>query len=384
MKKTKTVLYVVRYPLLEDDHLKTKFKGQLNAFRQLGYHTLFLGYDKESFFLVDGKKKTKVGKPRFWLPNYIHTFLYPDLYKAAIKVIESGEVDIVYYRNAPVFHKTISMAKCIKKNNCKFVYEIPTYNPNSKEKSLSWIRSVYNTYSTAFAKKLETMPDLYVFMGDGNLETFHGVPAIRIENGVDTDTASLRNPVNDPGTIHVLALSSMSYWHGYDRLIRSLAEYKGSSNVLIHMVGNDGGGCMKEWKDLTYRHQLTEKVLFHGPMYREELDQMFDLCDIGVSSMGMYRKGFEDTSELKIREYISRGLPIVSSVYDAALEGLDNDLWYQVTNDDSIPSMDEIVRFAQKVKNDTTAKDRLRAYAAEELTWKAQYKKVFDRLEGVE
>lgn len=379
---TKTILYVVRYPLHENDHLKTKFNGQLNAFRQLGYHTLFIGYDKKSFFLVDGNKKTKVGKTRFWLPNYLHTFLYPDLYKAAMKVVEKSHVDIVYYRSAPVFYNTISMVRCIKNNNCKFVLEIPTYNPNAKEKSLSWVRSVFSAYSHIYEKKLKSLPDLYVFMGDGNLSEFHGVPAIRIENGIDIDSAPMRNPVNDKYSIHILTLSSMSYWHGYDRIINSLAGYTGLENVVIHMVGNDGGGCMKEWKDLACHYRLEDKVIFHGPMYGKELDKIFDLCDIGISSMGMYRKGFDDTSELKIREYVSRGLPFVSSVYDVVLDGLDKDLWYQISNDDSIPSMDGIVEFALRVKSDPTAKERLHAYAVETMTWKAQYKKVFDRLEG--
>lgn len=384
MDNKKTLLYIMRYPMYEGFNLKQKFDGQLNAFRQLGYHTLFIGFDKKFFYLVDGDKNAIVGKTHFHVPNYFHTFLYVDLYSAVMRVIRSNNIDIVYYREAPAFRKTLTMIRCIKKNKCKFVNEIPTYTPEIKETDLSAFRRIFRFYSNIWAKIMESLPNLYVFMGDGNLTTFHGVPAIRIENGIDPELMATRTPIIDPETIHILALSSMSYWHGYDRLIKSLSEYNGNRNIIIHIVGKDDGGCQKEWQELTSKLHLDKCIIFHGPMYGNDLDDIFNLCDIGVNSMGMYRKGFEDTSELKTREYISRGLPFVSSVYDVVLDGLDKDLWHQISNDDSIPSMEGIVEFALKVKQDDTAKDRLHEYAVTTMTWKAQYKKVFDRLEGVE
>lgn len=383
MENKKTILYVVRYPLYEGFHLKQKFDGQLNAFRQLGFHAIYIGFDKASFYLIDGNDKAVIGKTRFSIPNYFHTFVYIDLYKAAMKVVQDKKVDVVYYRMAPAFKTSYSMAKCFRNNHCKFVLEIPTYTPEVKETDLSFARKMFRSYSEIWGKKMEPLPSLYVFMGDGNLTSFHGVPAIRIENGIDPDLMPTRKPVNEQDTIHILALSSMNYWHGYDRLIKSLAEYKGTISVIIHLVGNDDGGCLAHWKELAQENSLNSNVIFHGPLFGEKLNRIFDLCDIGVNSMGMYRKGFEDTSELKTREYISRGLPFISSVYDVVLDGLDKDLWYQITNDDSIPSMEGIVGFALRIKSDPTAKDRLHAHAIETMTWKAQYKKVFEKLEGV-
>lgn len=382
MEKAKKLLYIVRYPLYEGFHLKQKFDGQLNAFRQLGYQTLFIGFDKQYFYLIDDDKKTVIGKTRFWIPNYFHTFIYIDLYKVAMRVVQQNRIDIAYYRSAPAFHETYSMAKCLNRYHCKFIFEIPTYTPHMKEKDLSLPRKVFKSYSDVWSKKTETLPDLYVFMGDGNLTSFHGVPAIRIENGIDPDLMPTRKPVNEQSTIHILALSSMNYWHGYDRLINSLAEYKGTSKVILHLVGDDDGGCLAQWKELVQKNNLGNNVVFHGYLFGENLNEIFNLCDIGVNSMGMYRKGFEDTSELKTREYISRGLPFVSSVYDVVLDGLDKDLWYQITNDDTIPSMEGIVKFALKVKADNTAKNRLHEYAVRTMTWKVQYEKVFARLEG--
>lgn len=382
MEKAKKLLYIVRYPLFEGFHLKQKFDGQLNAFRQLGYHTLFIGFDKQFFYLIDDDKKTVVGKTRFWIPNYFHTFVYIDLYKVAMRVVQYNHIDIVYYRSAPVFRKTYAMANSLNKQQCIFIVEIPTYNPIEKDKNARLSRKLFKLYSNVWKKKIEPLPDLYVFMGDGNFTTFHGVKAVRIENGIDPDLMPVRTPVNDKDAIHILALSSMNYWHGYDRLIRSLAQYKGNEKVFIHLVGSNDGGCLAEWKKLVEQFNLQDLALFHGPKYGKELDRMFDLCDIGVNSIGKYRKGSNDTSELKTREYASRGLPFICSVHDVILDNLDEDLWYKISNDDTIPDMEGIVQFALSIKKDVTAKDRLHDYAVKTMTWKAQYKKVFDCLEG--
>lgn len=378
----KKLLYIVRYPLYERFGLQQKFDGQLNAFKELGYHTLYIGFDKEHFYLIDGDEKTIIGKTHFNIPNYFHTYFYVDLYKMAIKVVKECGVDIAYYRSAPAFKKTYTLAKFLKRNGCKFVFEIPTYTPNVKEEDLNFARKLFRGYSNIWQKKMDPLPDLYVFMGDGNFTTFKGCPAIRIENGIAPELMPVRKPQKDKDKINILALSSMSYWHGYDRLINSLAEYKGNENIVIHIVGANDGGMQQRWEDIVKKKNLQDKVIFHGPKYKEELNEMFDICDIGVNSMAMFRKGFEDTSELKTREYIARGLPFVSSVYDVILEDLDKDLYMKITNDETIPSMDEIVNFALMVKSDETVMERLRNYALKTMTWTVMYKKVFERLEG--
>lgn len=378
----KTLLYVVRYPLYEGFNLKQKFDGQIKAFQNLGYKTLFIGFDKEFFYLIDGDKKSKIGKTHFTIPNYFHTFLYADLYNISEKIIRAEKIDIVYFRNAAAFHSLYNLAKTIKKRKCKFVFEIPTYTPQIKEKALSTIREIFNLYARIWEKKIEVMPDLYVFMGDGDFDTFHGVPAIRIENGIDPELMPMRTPVCEKDKINILALSSMCDWHGYDRIINSLAEYDGNQNVIIHMVGGNDGGCLTKWKALVEDNHLDENVIFHGPLYGKDLDNIFDLCDIGVNSLGMYRKGLSDTSELKLREYISRGLPFVCSVYDVALDDLDKQFWFRVSNDDAIPNMKDILEFANRMRNNSTVAEKLHKHAMNILSWTEQYRKVFKFLEG--
>lgn len=377
----KKLLYITRYSLDEEFNLKKKFDGQLSAFANLGYDVYFIGFDGEHMYLVHHDEKTVCGKTHFWIPSYLHTQFYNDLHKAAVKAIKENGIDVVYWRFAPLFASSCKVAETAKEIGAKLIVEIPTF-PAEKEDTLKGIRKVFSMYSDRFSDRFNSLVDAYVVIGEDAHGEYKGRPAINIDNGIDVSSVPVRKPVNDKDTVHLLALASMSYWHGYERIIQSLGDYHGGRKVMIHMVGGNDGGCLPEWKELTHQLNLDDKVIFHGSMSGKDLDDMFDLCDVGVNSLAMYKKGFNVTMELKAREYISRGLPFICAVDDPALSYAEKPMWLRIPNDDSIPDMNEIVDFALKMKNDPTHVQALRKHAEEHLTWEQQYKKVFDRLEG--
>ena len=379
MNEKKKLLYVVRYRLDKSFNLKIKFDGQIRAFENLGFDVYYLAFDEKHFYLMNGSNKTVVGKTHFNLPGYFHTLCYHDLYTHARKAVREIGFDCVYWRAAPELPAGLSLARQIKKSGTRFIYEYPTF-PMSTEKSMSFIRSVYSVYSKTLRKKIEALTDGFVLIGEDAGGSYNEKPAVNISNGINLEVLQPRNPKPDGDTIHILTLASMSYWHGYDRLIRSLAEYQGEQKVMIHMVGGNDGGSIPEWKALTEELGLQDRVIFHGAKSGPELDEMFDLCDIGVNSLGMYRKGFAVTSELKSREYAARGLPFVCSVDDPALGHTDEPMWLRVSNDDTVPDMNEIVAFALKTRQDEHTVEKLRAYAREHLTWESQYRIVFKKI----
>ena len=377
--EAKKLLYVVRYQMDKPFNLKAKFDGQIRAFRNLGFDVYYLGFDEKHFYLVNGEKKQIIGNTRFNIPGYFHTLCYQDMYSLARKMVRRACFDCVYWRSAALLPSSIGLAREIKKNGTRFVYEYPTY-PAGTEKSMSTVRAIYGMYASGLRRKIDDLADGFVLIGEDAGGIYNGKTAVNISNGINLEVIPARNPKPDPDTIHILALASMSYWHGYDRLIRSLAAYTGERNIRIHMVGPNDGGSVPDWKALTEELGLQEKVIFHGAKSGDERSEMFDLCDIGVNSLGMYRKGFAVTSELKAREYAARGLPFVCSVDDPALDHAGEPLWMRVSNDDTIPDMEKIVEFALKMRADELSVEKLRAYAGEYLTWESQYRQVFEKI----
>lgn len=382
MEKAKKLLYITRYSLDREFNLKKKFDGQLSAFRKLGFDVYFIGFDREHLYLIHDDDKTVYGNTHFWIPSYLHTQFYNDLHKVAIKAINEIGIEIVYWRTAPLWRSSCKVAESAKDSNATLIIEIPTFPPNQEDNNHG-IRKLFETYSKRFSERFSGLVDSYVVIGEDAHGEYKGKLAINIENGIELDNVPQRKPVNERDTIHILALASMNYWHGYERIIRSLGDYKGTQQVIIHMVGGNDGGCLPEWKELTHQLNLDDKVIFHGQMSGEPLEEMFNLCDIGVNSLAMYKKGFNVTMELKAREYIARGLPFICAVDDPALYYAEKPMWLKVANDESIPNMNEIVNFAIKMKNDSTHVQVLRKLAEEHMTWEQQYKKVFKQLEGV-
>ena len=381
MEKPKKLLYITRYFLHRDFNLKKKFDGQLNAFRNLGFDVYYIGFDDNYLYLINNDKKTMLGKTHSSFPSYLHTLFYNDLHKAAIKAMESEKFDYVYWRSAPLWKSSVRVANKAKKSEATLIYEIPTFPPN-KEAQLSRLRTLFVKYSDRYTKQLHSLVDYYVLIGEDAGGVYKGKPAINIENGIDISNVPLRKPTAENDTVNILALATMSYWHGYDRLIKSMADYKGSKRVVIHMVGGNDGGYLYEWKDLANSLGVSDKVLFHGHLTGDNLEEMFNLCDIGVNSLAMYRKGFSVTMELKTREYVARGLPFVCAVDDPSLANIDDQKWLQVENNDSIPDMEKIVDFALRMKKDDTHVSALREIAENRMTWEKQYKKVFDVVGG--
>lgn len=378
MENTKKILYIIRYSIDEPFNLKKKFDGQIAAFRSLGYDVYYIGYDRNHLYLIHDDDKTEYGNTHFKIPSYLHTQFYNDLHKAAIKAIKEVGINIVYWRSAPLFATSCKVAETAKEAGAKLIIEIPTFPPN-QENNFTGIRKAFSVYSGRFSDKFNQLVDYYTVIGENAGGEYKGKPAINIENGIDIDSIRQRIPQTDKNEIHILAVSAMRYWHGYDRLIKSIAAYQGSYDIKLHLVGGFDGECAQEWKRLAEDLNISENVIFHGYLYGDDLDDLADICDLGCASLR--RNDYSHVSELKTREYTARGLPFILALEDRTFEKAEKRFWYLVSNDNSIPDMNGIVDFALQMRKDKEMIPYMCEFAKNYLTWETQYKKLFDAIE---
>ena len=378
MEKQKRILYITRYSIDEPFNLKKKIDGQLAAFRSLGYDVYYIGYDRNHLYLIHDDDKIEYGNTHFMIPSYLHTQFYNDLHKAAIKAIKELGINIVYWRSAPLFGSSCKLAETAKKTGAKLIIEIPTFPPN-QENNFTGIRKAFSIYSNHYELKFHELVDCYVVIGEDANGVYKGKPAINIENGIDINSIPCRNPKIYENEIHILAVSAMRYWHGYDRLINSIANYHGEYRVVLHLVGGLDGECAQQWKQLAEERGVSDNIIFHGYLYGKDLDELADLCDIGCASLR--RNDFSHISELKTREYTARGLPFILALEDKTFDDAEKQFRYLVSNDDSIPDMNGIVDFVLQMRDDKEVIPYMRWFAEENLTWDTQYKKLFDAIE---
>ena len=137
---------------------------------------------------------------------------------------------------------------------------------------------------------------------------------------------------------------------------------------------------MAQWTALVKQLGLEKEVVFHGVKYGTELDEMFDYVDVGIGTLGLYRKQFSFSSILKIREYCARGLPFVYAGDDPAFEG-QTAFCMQVPNDDSIIDVQAVMSFAENMRDKAGVMEDMRRYASSNISWKVQMQKIFTALE---
>ena len=221
----------------------------------------------------------------------------------------ASEYDAVYIRFQFFSPFVLKMLRAFHKAKAATILEIPTYpyEEELKAQGMKGIpkRIVDTSCGCLCAKYIDTFAS--PLWGKEIL----GRPCIEIYNGIDAEEVTPRKILMNE-TIDLLAVAMMGPWHGYDRMIRGLHEYYirgGKRNVVLHLVGE--GAATAEYAQLTDEFALQEHVVQHGRKSGKELDAMYDMADIGIGSIGTFRKKVFRTNTLKVLEYIAKGLPVI-------------------------------------------------------------------------
>lgn len=228
---------------------------------------------------------------------------------------EFSEVDFIYFRRPSVM--TMAMRRTLRairerNSKVKIVMELPTY-PYDHE--LSGIGNITLLWKDRYnRKRLKGLIDrILVIDPTLRIKDIWGIPSIPFLNGIDVEAMPLRVPNKHEG-IHIICVAIFSKWHGYERIFEGMHDYYangGEVNIIVDMVGE--GPEQKYYMDLVKNLNLQGMVIFHGKKSGQELNDLFDNADIGAIGLNWYKYGYSIIGDLKSREYLSRGLPVLSA-----------------------------------------------------------------------
>jgi len=144
---------------------------------------------------------------------------------------------------------------------------------------------------------------------------YRTIPHATIPNGFLVESVRIRTPLSyNPEELHVLFVGNVSRWHGLDRFIQGMADYRGPVRILLHVVGE--GDDLENIKKLAESKNIAGSVTYHGFLQGPELDLVFNQVHLAIGSLGLHRNGMQQASALKVREYCSRGIPFMISNTD--------------------------------------------------------------------
>lgn len=285
-------------------------------------------------------------------------------------------IDFVYIRsnhNANPF--TIYMVRRMKRVGMKVVMEIPTYPYDQEYFNKSMQRQLIQDklFRNIFAKQLDA---IVTFSEE---DVIFGQQTIRISNGIDFESVRMKKKSHHPANeLHLIGVAEIHRWHGFDRVIKGLADYYSTPKemkVFFHVVGYFFSPIEEaEITEIIKTNHLEPYVILYGKKHGEELDQIFDQCDFGIGSLGRHRVGIEHIKTLKNREYAARGIPFVYSETDTDFDKKPYVL--KVPADETAVKIEDIIKYNQQL---AITPQQIRD-SITELSWKHQMGKVINTL----
>jgi len=136
-----------------------------------------------------------------------------------------------------------------------------------------------------------------------------GVPQSRIRvvpNGIDLQDFPLEPSAELAGEQLVLGfVGFVRDWHGLDRVVRSLAAYRASRPLALHVVGD--GPARAGLEALAKELGVSSRVRFSGLTHRDAIPGMIGAFDIALQPASV-----PYASPLKVFEYMAAGRAIIA------------------------------------------------------------------------
>ncbi len=265
----------------------------------------------------------------------------------------------------------ISFFRRLKRKGIRSVTEIPTYPYDQEFAGFEWKMRMGLKIDQLFRRRLyKEMVALVTF---SDADEIFGQRTIRISNGVDFDSIPLHQFQPHDDALHLIGVAEVHRWHAFDRVVAGLGEYHGEKPVFFHIVGGVHPNQMANvFQPLIDKYGLQDKVVFHGQLFGEKLDAVFNQCQFAVGSLGRHRSGITVIKTLKNREYATRGIPFIYSETDSDFDH--QPYVIKAPADESPLDIQGIVRFLADFR---MAPGSIRQ-TVEHLTWKIQMEKVIE------
>lgn len=171
----------------------------------------------------------------------------------------------------------------------------------------------------------------------------------------------LKNKDNKKIKLLFMKGSSMQQpWAGLERLMQSI-EDNGANKYELYITGNV---VVSDKYNKSY-------VKLTGRLSEEDLNDLVNEVDLGVSNLANYMIHFNETTNLKSRGYYARGLPFIQANTMPDIEGTIGAKFYlNLPNTSELINMKSIEDFAIEMRNNPTHHLDMRAFADEHLDWK--------------
>ncbi|MGX7244019.1 glycosyltransferase [Enterococcus quebecensis] len=344
-----------------------KINKQLNEFEKNGFHmTRQINGKRNIFHLLRNLVP-------FFSEQYFNT-----------KTINWKNFDFVYIRKGAVLDK--SVVRLVKKAktlnpNIIVILEVPTYPYMDEFNGL--VKFDIMMKEKLWTGKLTKYVDRVVTYSDD--QKIFGIECLNISNAYEFSGLNIGSEKKDQ-SINLLGVATLCFYHGYDRLIEGLHKYYANNlnktEITFTLIGD--GPVLKKYQKMVTDYQLEHVVHLEGRKQLSELTSFYQAADIGVDSLARHRSGVSYNSSLKGKEYLAKGLPIISGV-KTDLDERNLPFYYRVSSDDTAIEISDIENWYKNLLKDKTKKqlsEEIYLYGKNNFTFDKTFSPVIAYLKG--
>lgn len=339
------ILFLTYHGFSPNNGISKKILYQVNALKSLGnnVHLCYMDENGSKKRMIDDTVIADYGSGRL---SKIKKRV--DL-NSILRFCFKNNIEFVYIRsnnNANPF--TIWMIWRMQSAGMKVVMEIPTYPYDNEYESQGLGKQIL--FDKLFRKWQASQLDAIVTFS--NYDRIFGQQTIKISNGIDFDSIQIKSSIHDTKkSLSLIGVAEIHQWHGFDRLLRGLADYYSEHKdylVFFHLVGYFFSRREENiFRQFVVDNGLSSYVIIHGKQHDNALDEIFELCDMGVGSLGRHRVGIKEIKTLKNREYAARGIPFIYSENDSDFDNMPYVL--KASADESPIDICSIIDFYQRL-----------------------------------
>lgn len=366
------LLYISGYYIDGKDGAAEHVREMCFHLAKLGWHATLIGIVRNSSaitHLANSNHRFQIVPVLSAKPEILTAF---SLWQAVRQVLAQRTFDIAYIRLA---RKTIFATWWLRQARIPYVVEINT-DIVGEYKSLGanfptiiladLIERIHlNHASGAFCVTTELAH--YV-----RRRTSHKIPVWVTGNGFRAEATRLatfdptpRRAVNatEQETILVF-LGTIQPWQGIDIVLEVLQK---RHDLRLWIISADSGNTELEQKakDLN----VTSQIHWWGHKDGEELQTLLSASDIGIGSLALYRKRLCEAQPLKVRHYLSVGLPTIIGYKDTLLESNSIGVFYAQSPEELLARIEQIQKEGRM--RDSTYRQMIRNFALQKLSWHA-------------
>jgi len=374
----KKVLYITTVDISSDSGVRKKIYGQIRVMRESGFEVALIAPKGDDIVVVEvgPKGEERTGVVDSYMNKGLLRFfnLTRSLYRSAYEIANKDNYDAVFIRYSLAERNLVKMLSRLKEKGIKIFIEIPSYPYDLEYENKQWYKNIGLYIDKRYRNKLKDYVDI-IFTPSPQQETIYGIKAVSFNNGVNTEEIKERDYSGKrDGTLRFIGVANLNSWHGYDRVIRGMAEYYKEKNEIDFIFNVVGEGIeLPGLKELVKEVGLENRVIFHGFKSGKDLDQVYNNSDVAISSVALYRLGETPRLVLKAREACLKGIPFVAVKGDPVFDE-DFDYVYFVKDEESPLQVEKIYNWFIDLNSEEYLEE-MSKFAKENLDWRETFSK---------